>query len=118
MWWTQTTNPANLTEIDTTRESLGTKIKHCIYNTFRGLALSKDVYSYMDGDGRDYLGFWFTIGLYKKWANNGIPGPFGILVDEVQLWMRVPWERTCFINDYPLKSFVFVSQFFLLNKNK
>ena len=118
LWWTQTANPVNVTEIDTTRESLGTQIKHCIYKTFRGLARSNHASCFMDGDGNAFNDFWFAIGVYKKWVHVGIPGPIGIPVDEVQLWMRVPWERTCFINYYPLKSFVFLSQLFLLNTNK
>ena len=94
--WTQTANPIETRETSTLKSSLGTVINHSSYSYFRGLALSIDTYSYIDGDGRTLGDFWYCIGLRKGWMMSNIPGPINTAVDQVMLWLRVPLKGSIF----------------------
>ena len=66
------------------------------YN-FNGLARSADVnWTFIDANPGGVGNWWHAIGTYQPY-NNGIPGPDPKIVDEVDLWVKVPffWLQTC-----------------------
>ena len=116
--WRQTVNPIASPETSLEPSSLGTEIKHCTHDDFRGLALSTNSRAYLDGDGRVLDDFWYCIGYLGNWDGEKIPGPHPNSVDQTMLWLRVPWERTCHGHSFSIRSFfMYVSIFITINTN-
>ena len=101
----QKTNPAKEYDIR------GYRPIHLSFSqNFRGLALSNDTsYTFIDGNPGDIHNCWYSIGMYVSY-NNAIPGPNYKLVDEVDLWARIPLntKQTCKCRDSKDKLFVII----------
>lgn len=91
----QTSNPA------TTNDRVDNYVKKHIswdYHGFAGLALSSSSSTFIDGSP-GITSWFYAIGQNSAWCCGNIPGPFyqeeeSILIDEVNLWVRMPYLRT------------------------
>ena len=118
LWWTQDVSPISQVETSTDGSEIGLDIKRKTnFTKFRGLLLSSDSSSYIDGSSISLSNYRYSIGTIT--FSQKIPGPcvenIGVVdVDLVKLWMRVK-DMMLTLNCQRSKSTIIILLFIFFN---
>ena len=121
--WKQTKSPTEYTETtvenDTENNFIGYESIDSSFEMFKGLMISKQSYSYLEGAANIDGDWWYAIGVYKEYEDYSLPGIIknekGIKFHYYELFLRVP----NLINQKHLHLFhpsFILSYIFILNK--